>query len=120
MVGSEVRKSFQMIGTLPCVPPDDVDMAWRHHKPLLLADMVAFAEYMEYTWLGKSSSDATHHLRTSSILQPGGRVEQRLQKYRPNDMKPHRCTKAGTFSRRAEDCEVTHMDTPPLKSRWQL
>ena len=41
VVGSKVRKSFQMIGALPFVLPD----------------MAVFAGYMDYTWLGTSSSD---------------------------------------------------------------
>ena len=57
VVESEVRKSFQMIGALPFFTPDDVDMARIHLKPLLPPDMAAFAGYMDYTWLGTSSSD---------------------------------------------------------------
>ena len=68
MVGSEVKKSFKMIGDLP---PGDVDMAWRRHlKPLLLPDNVNAAMsgpdtavftihrlHVEYTWLGTSSTE---------------------------------------------------------------
>ena len=45
-----------MIGALPFVPPGDVDMAWRHLKPILPTDMAAFTGYMEFTCLGTSST----------------------------------------------------------------
>ena len=57
MLGSEVRKSFKIVGALPFVPPEDVEMAWRHLKPLIPADMAAFVGYMERTWLGTSSNE---------------------------------------------------------------
>jgi len=56
VVGSEIRKSFQMMGALPFVPIDDVDRAWRYLKPLLPGDMDAFSRYFEHTWMGTSAT----------------------------------------------------------------
>ena len=46
------------------------------------------------------------------MLQPGGRVAQRLQKYcqlyQPDLLELHGCTKTRTFTLRAEDCEATY------------
>ena len=46
----EVRKSFQMFGTLPFIPNGDMNMARVHLRPLL--GMVSFTDYMEHTWIG--------------------------------------------------------------------
>ena len=43
VLGSEIRKSFQVMGALAFVLLDDVDRGWRYLKPLLPADMDAFS-----------------------------------------------------------------------------
>ena len=53
--GSAVRKSFQMIGALHCLPSGDIDMVWRLLHPTLPAEMSDFADYLEYTCLGTSA-----------------------------------------------------------------
>ena len=88
MVGSEVRKSFQMIGVLPFVPPGDVNMAWIHLKPLLTHDMAAFAGYMEYTWLGTSLDGTSGMPPYADFLNPptwrkGGTTASRVSSPAP-------------------------------------
>ena len=44
-----------MIGDIAFVPEHDVPMVWRLLKPLIPADMLAFINYYESTWIGTSS-----------------------------------------------------------------
>ena len=53
---SPIRKAFQMMGAIPFVPIDDVDMVWRLLKPTLPSDMASFIQYYESTWIGTSST----------------------------------------------------------------
>ena len=54
--GSPIRTAFKLIGALPFVPVDDIDLAWRLLKPTIPTDMAAFTTYFEHTWIGTSSS----------------------------------------------------------------
>ena len=54
--GSDVRTAFRLVGALPFVPLDDLDLAWRLLKPTLPTDMTEFASYFEHTWMGTSST----------------------------------------------------------------
>ena len=57
VLGSQIRKSFQMIGALPFLPLDDMNRAWRLLKPTLPSDMDTFTKYVEDTWIGTSTTD---------------------------------------------------------------
>ena len=52
VAGSDVRKSFQIIGAFPFLPNGDVDMTWRLIRPTFPPEMSSFADYMAYTWVG--------------------------------------------------------------------
>ena len=56
---SDVRRYFQMMGSIAFVPEEDVPTAWRFLKPLLPADMTEFGDYFESTWIGTSSRNPT-------------------------------------------------------------
>ena len=55
----DVRRYFQMMGSIAFVPEEDVPTAWRFLKPLLPVDMTEFGDYFESTWIGTSSRNPT-------------------------------------------------------------
>ena len=55
VLGSDIRRSFQLIKSLPFVPVDDISCAWEVLKPTILFDMADFTQYCELTWIGTSN-----------------------------------------------------------------
>ena len=58
VLGSDIRRSFQRIKSLPFVPVYDISYAWEVLKPTIPSDMADFSQYYESTWIGTPDSPA--------------------------------------------------------------